>query len=314
MKTSLSIGLLCGLFFLLVGLHGFAGESRPPALPSAAAQDTQAEESITVHLASGRTFTARVDPRTDAAQLWLRWEHGSAVLQRPIRWDRVVRAEVAGEEISGPQLRQIVQTIRRDASPPDETAATRKRLELAPSVTPIQPAPIRPNSPTGDAAPEWRRVPPPIRSVAIEAWVANWDGDVEVDGLIVHVYPLDAAGATVPVRGVLEVDLQGQRHGALKRRQSFIGLGRWVRSVRPEDFGPSGVIYRLPFQSVHPEFDLAADPYGAVHVRLSVPGHGTFDATQSMVRIRPYSAIRDDWQQATGRRFFPQERTGRSRR
>lgn len=82
------------------------------------AQESQAKELITVDLRSGRTFTALIDSKTDAKQLWLRWERGTAVLQRPIRWDRVVRAKIAGEELTGEELQQVVATIRRDMPPP----------------------------------------------------------------------------------------------------------------------------------------------------------------------------------------------------
>jgi hypothetical protein len=44
-----------------------------------------------------------------------------------------------------------------------------------------------------------------------------------------------------------------------------------------------------------------------VHVRLNVPGPGTFEATENLVRIRPYSLLRDAQQQLNGRRFFPTE-------
>jgi hypothetical protein len=45
-----------------------------------------------------------------------------------------------------------------------------------------------------------------------------------------------------------------------------------------------------------------------------VPGQGTFETTESLLRIRPYSAVRDQLQLSTGRRFFPRERTGDGRR
>jgi len=75
--------------------------------------------------------------------------------------------------------------------------------------------------------------------------------------------------------------------------------------------GPSGAVYRLPFQAVHPEFDTDWAAHGLVHVRLTVPGHGVFEASQEVVRIRAFSPIRDELEMSTGRRFFPIERTGR---
>ena len=45
-----------------------------------------------------------------------------------------------------------------------------------------------------------------------------------------------------------------------------------------------------------------------------MPGQGVFAATESTVRIRPYSAVRDALERATGNRFLPQEKTGDGRR
>jgi hypothetical protein len=42
-----------------------------------------------------------------------------------------------------------------------------------------------------------------------------------------------------------------------------------------------------------------------------VPGHGVFDDTATMVRLRQYDSTRDRIQQYRGIRFFPQERTTR---
>ena len=149
--------------------------------------------------------------------------------------------------------------------------------------------------------------------MSIDADVGRWSDTVEADGLVVHVYPMDAQGAVVPAWGTLEVDLTGWQFGITRPSQPFFSLGRWTQEVRPEDFGPQGAVYRLPFQSVQPEFDTNVAPLGAVHARLNVPGQGTFDATRSSVRIRPSSPVRDMLQMTTGQRFFPQERTGGAR-
>lgn len=157
-----------------------------------------------------------------------------------------------------------------------------------------------------------------VASLWIDAWVANWDSDVEVDGLIVEVQPIDADGWLVPVRGTLVANLIGIEDGIVRRKDPFVRMGRWSKSVEPEDFGGYGSLaagparYKLPFRSFHPEFDLALKSKAALNVRLSVPGHGVFEATESSVRIRPHSQIRDMRQQLRGARFFPLERTGRS--
>lgn len=284
------------------------GSLARPGTQAAAPEAQGTEESISVEVASGRTFAGRLDARTDAAELWLRSGRGAAVLLRPIRWDRVVQIHVAGEDLSPEQFRRIVAEVKPAAAAGKETAVAKNLIVIKGSpksggflsVTDVPP---------GEAPKA-----PRVRSLAIDAAVANWDADVEVDGLLVHVYPLDEAGAAVPIRGMLQFDLTGQRPTRFRQWQPFTTVGRWVRQVRPEDFGPRGAVYRLPFQNVHPEFDLTVAPYGSLHARLSVPGQGTFETTQSTVRIRPYSAVRDHLQLSTGRRFFPQERTGDGRR
>jgi hypothetical protein len=147
--------------------------------------------------------------------------------------------------------------------------------------------------------------------VRIDAYVANWDQDVEVDGLVVHVFPLDCDGLVTPVDGTLNVTLVGQQLGAVRDREPFPHLGQWTRAVCLEDFGPAGAVYRLPFQAVHPEFDLRVSSGALAHARLIVPGSGTFEDSQATLRIRPYSAFRDHLQQRRGTRFLPVERTGR---
>ena len=300
MKTNLSIGLLCGLSLTLFGTAVLLADG------PAAAQNAQRR--IAVQLASGRTFTAELDARTDGRQLYLRWQRGSAVMLRPIQWNRVVRVQVAGEDLSGEEFRELVKQWRRQVPVRPEEAATRNKSVIRSSPGPAESAPAA-------GAASYRRIETPrVRSLAIDAALANWDADVEMDGLLVHVYPLDATGAVVPARGTLEVELTGQRTGIVKRPQPFGRLGRWTRRVGLEDFGPQGAVVRLAFQGVHPEFDLNVAPHGAVHARLSVPGQGTFETTASTVRIRPYSVVRDELQHATGRRFFPQERTSTGRR
>lgn len=312
MRMFLPIGLLCGGFLLLGDLPKI-GEQRP-----AFAQELDVSNTIAVDLASGRTFTAEVDPRTDSSELWLRSRRGGMTILRPVRWDRVVRARVGSDLLSGEQLRDIIDTVRRAtpvAEPPDRAQANlvitgddlKGRSQPGPS-PPSMPAAVSRNSVPRSSVPR-NSVLPRVRSLAIEANVANWDADVEVDGLLVRVYPLDGQGAVVPTRGTLEIDLTAQRTGVVRHPWPFVRAGRWTRQVRRADFGPSGVVYRLPFQSKHPEFDLDLAAYGEVHARLSVPGQGTFEATGGTTRIRPSDLMRDQLQQATGRRFFPQERT-----
>ena len=300
MTTNSPIRRLCGELPIVLAVV-FGCSMSPPAA---------AQEPIAVDLISGARLVGQLDTRSDGSRLWLRSEKGSAVLLRPIRWEQVVQARVAGEALTAEQLRRSVEQTPPQDPFREERYGPRSRISLR--ISPSDPEPQRMVSQWAVGAadgPSTVSRCAKVRSLTVDATVANWDADVEVDGLLVYVYPLDADGRVSAVRGTLQVDLQGQAATTIIRRQSFSRLGYWTRPVRIEDFGSDGAVYRLPFQRVHPEFDAKLSAYGAVHVRLNVPGQGTFEATESTVRIRPYSALRDHLQQATGSRFFPHERT-----
>jgi hypothetical protein len=91
----------------------------------------------------------------------------------------VVGAEVAGEQLSGAELRQAVQVLRAEFPAPEP--------EIGPSRMIVLRKPPCAEAATAVVAPA---VPPPplprVRSVSVDVWVANWDSDVEVDGLVVE--------------------------------------------------------------------------------------------------------------------------------
>jgi hypothetical protein len=148
--------------------------------------------------------------------------------------------------------------------------------------------------------------------------VANWDGDVEMDGLVLDVAPVDANGYLVPADATVQVELFAPQRRNLADAPQSGGdtlelVERWTRAIAPEEYSPSGARLRLPFGAIHPEIDMdwAASWYGLVHVRLIVPGHGVFDGSRDGVRIRPWAPNRDNLEMNTGRRFVPSERLGR---
>ena len=115
MTTNLPIRLLCGFSLALSGVVGLG------APPSDAAERSKAP--VTVEAASGRTFTAEVDSRTDSAQLWLRWGLGSMVLIRPVDWEQVVEVQAGGERLSGEQFYALL-------SPPQHTGDARAGIRV----------------------------------------------------------------------------------------------------------------------------------------------------------------------------------------
>ena len=150
-----------------------------------------------------------------------------------------------------------------------------------------------------------------VCSLSVDAQVANLNRTVEADGLVLHIYPLDGAGNMIPVDGTLDVELIASVPPGWPRGEPLPSIGRWSFRLIPQQFGPAGAIVKLPFQGVHPEFDLNLGPFGLVHARLSIPGNGSFEASQAALRIRPYSVIRDQSQLIDGRRFFDVERVDR---
>ena len=287
---------------LLVPLFAQGDASPFQAEPTAETQPPAAT-TIEVTLANGQRFVAELDPAATGEELRLRWRRGHMSLTRHIAWADVEQAVVAGQKLSGAQFRDLVQQARAEV--PKPPLPQRVVLESGRNPAFARPSPAA----SSVSAPS----DPRVRAIDVEAAVANWDGDVEVDGLVLWLVPRDEFGELVPVSGTLVVELQGEHSGVVRMPQPFVNVGSWTVSVRPKDFGPRGAAYKLPFQNVHPEFDAALLPRGLVHARLSVPGQGTFEAADAMVRIRPYSSVRDRLQQSNGRRFFPNETTGDGR-
>ena len=267
-----------------------------------------ADETV-VRVASGRQFAGAIDARTDAEKLWIRGTYGGLTVRRPIDWDRVVSARHAGEELSAEAFRAAALESNLESTAATTTAAA---PSATPAATPAVPETVAPVVIRPERLPP--RFPPRdgrVRSLQIDAWAANWDDDAEVDGLVLNVYPLSRGWRLTPVSGSLAVELFGERVQAAARRTAFPQIGRWSQAVHPADFGPAGAVYQLEFRHVHPEFELDLAAHGLLHVRLTAPGHGTFDASLAELRVRPYSGVRDRLQQRRGTRFFSEERTSR---
>ena len=266
-----------------------------------------AQDMITVEVASGRSFTGFVDQRTDDERLWLRYGTESTTVIRPIAWERVVGATHNGTNIASADLPDVASSLKSSA-PQREFFASRSS-DVNPS--------DRNDETFADRAKSMLSSKAKIKSVDFDAGIANWDGDVEADGIVLDIMPMSAAGEMVPVRGTLTVELTALEKRSFQdvprgRGQVPRQIARWSKMVKPEDLGPAGVKVSLPFQQIHPEFDTGVHAYGLVHVKLIVPGHGVFEASVDAVRIRPFAPTRDYLERSQGTRFFTNERTGRN--
>jgi hypothetical protein len=255
-------------------------------------------QTLTVQLASGRKFTGLVDPRTSTQRLVLRFERPGSILRRPIEWERIVAARAGDEMIDVARLREVAEEMKSKAE--DKGPRTEDRGQT-----------------TDDSGQETTMDNQPwIAAIAIDPRLANWDGDVETDGLIVDVFPLDAEGYLAAASGWVEAELFAQQrrvfhHAPQSRGETLERVERWTAHVSPADFDARGVRLKLPFGAVHPEFDLDWNAVGLVHVKFSAPGHGVFEDSRDAVRIRPFAPLRDELQMSTDRRFVPTEGVGR---
>jgi hypothetical protein len=278
------------------------------AVPLLLATITAAAE-VRVHVASGRTFVGNVDPRTDDQRLWLRVDRDGIELLRPIDWDRVTGAEGDGERWTAAELRQRIDALKTAA--PTRSPRPPEASDVSGAV-PREPASGFFGLPPAGA----RRDDAVVRSVTFDAQLANWNSTAEVDGLLIHLCPLDVAGHLVPVDGVVTAELIAPRRREFHevpagRGVSIDRIATWSRAVRHGDLTTGGVILRLPFQAAHPEFDRDLMNYGLIHLRLAVAGHGIFEETLDGVRIRPFAPLRDLLERSTGHRHWPSERTER---
>lgn len=261
---------------------------------------TSAAEPVRVELKSGRAYTAEVDAQTNDKQLWLRFGQPGAFLFRPIAWQQILRAEYNGKALTDRELRALAPEIATKGTP-------------RPPVEPAASGPLTGKADSAfDTSPDVGR----LTSVQFDAYLANWDADVEADGLIVRLYPLADDGQIAPVGGTLDVDLVTVRRRDFNQipdgqGRSFESIARWNVSVSPADLGPSGTVLRLPFQAIHPEFDTTVAPYGLVHLRYAAAGYGVYESSQDVVRIRPFVPLRDALQQSGHDRFLPLEQRGR---
>jgi hypothetical protein len=264
---------------------------------------------IRVELANGRTFTAALDARTTDERLWLRFDRQTAVLYRPVAWDDVSSAEYDGQTYSADELRQLAPQIRSERT---QTSAA----NFAPRAPASTAAADAAEKTYAELALDALSASPRVQSIAIDAYLANWDADVEVDGIALSLAAIDCFGAPAAVDGTLNVELFAERRSRLKppplqHRENLERYGAWTKVLRAEYGGEP--FFLLPFQVVAPDFDTAIGNYGLLHAKLAVPGQGVFEASVSDLRIRPISRNRDRLQDSSSQRFLPTEGTGRSK-
>jgi len=271
------------------------------ALVSLIAGQGHAGKAVSIRLTDGSKLIAEVHPRTNDEHLWLRFASGRAVILRAVTWDRIAEATIGDEPVSAAALQQMAaQQVDEDDSTP--------------------PAAIQSTEPSyADQARELLGFRRRITSVDFDAQIANWDQDVEFDGIALRLFPLDANGQLTRVRGMLNAEIVATRRQKYNDAPSARGqipsrLAQWSVNVDADEVTENGALVKLPFQTDHPEFDTSWATHGLVHVRFVVPGHGVFEHSFDGVRVRPYAPLRDAMERQNGQRFLPTEQTGVSKR
>jgi hypothetical protein len=253
---------------------------------------SQGADALTVKVADGKTYWGFVDSKTDDRLLWLRREQGTGMLRRGIAWERIMSASHQGQAVELSDLPKLAEQIASSRT------IVVQRGHSKPAKLPMAAA---------------RR---PVAALAIESAVANWDGDVETDGLMVDLRVLDDEGLETTADGTLEIELFAPRirkyHEAPQSRGYHVDLiERWTVAVNASQFHRGVARVRLPFGAIHPEFDRGVDALGLIHARLAVPGDGVFDQSLDGITVRKFSPVRDALLDNTGRQFLPTEITGR---
>ncbi|EAQ80071.1 hypothetical protein [Blastopirellula marina] len=237
---------------------------------------TQANGSeITVLLESGRSLTGSVSSKSDDSQLWLATGNSGVRIVRPIDWDRIQSASVAGATISSDQLRQQ----QMDLIDPE----IRLRSEIV--ARPVQQASYETEE----------TYVPRLSSLHVSATLENWDYDIIADGLLLTIDARDQFGRSLDLQGQYDAELYAFRRHDFYTAPSQRGvvstrLGRWGGKL--ESSGGTAAV-RLPYQGLNPETDDTLSPNGLVKVRIIVPGQGVFERKLDWVRIRTYSPYRD---------------------
>jgi hypothetical protein len=277
------------LIALLLALTTFAIED----LPSPDAKGRDQVGAIEVQARAGRTLKGVVDDRTDGDRLWLRREEGGIIMAVSVAWDEIDTAAIEGEAVSVDEL------AKRSARIATAEAAWYAEVvqQERPYHTLVAPGSIHISD----------RGARRVRSVQIvAACLANFDRDVEPDGLQIALAALDEHGIPVAVRGNFSAQLAGERRPARAPHRTFGVLERWSESVRPTDFIDGVATYELPFRRAAPEWEFELTPDALVNVTLGVYGEGNFAASAPVV-LREINPLRDHLQLERGTRFVPNE-------
>lgn len=301
---------------ILPRMRAFVVWATIAAICAASATEARADEEMQATARSGRVFSGRLDDRTNDRELWLRSDRDGVTIARPIEWSAVTALKRGAAAVAHEEL--IAEARRlREARPQPQRHVVRQAIEFSPDAAVTTPQVAK----AGELQ-TWRPVAhfvevsqrPTVRWIEIDGYLANWDADVEADGLLLDLNAYDESGEAVAAGGTLSVELIGETVPPYSRGNAAPMLARWTRQVSAADFARGYARLRFEFQAVHPDFQRVNGRFALIHARLLVPGQGTFEASRDAVALQGFSPVRERVEQAFGTRFLPTETTGRGHR
>lgn len=250
-----------------------------------------ADETITVQLVSGRTFTGLANGRTDRDRLWLRLGSLSVQILRPIAWEAIESISFDGAPIERNELLARIASADEESRPPEPADDPSAAISIEIKNTPTEVDYAAQAAAALDMQPR-------ATHIDFYATLENWDADPQPDGLLLHVQLLDAQGRGVNASGSLQAELfaaverrfQAVPHG---RGTSVLAVARWSHAVRVEESQRGEHVVQLPFSAAQPVGNDLASSYGLLHVKLAVPGHGVFEDSYDGLTLRRFTPTRD---------------------
>jgi hypothetical protein len=277
------IAICCLLGVITVGASLFASDAPTPM-----------NERIRVHLRDGRSISGQLDPRTSNEHLWIQTSEAGIVARSGFRWDIVQNFVHNDQTLTPHEFRKLITPASFEPPSTVETASTPcLKCNSRSAETGTHPAVV-------------------VRSLDIRAGLANWDSDVEPDGLLVEVIPRDEWGSLAPINGQIVFTLIAENtpddpQELYRPRARYPEIARTSSLVRDFDFIDGAPVYKVPFGVALPDFRFDLAPHAVLTATLGVPGQGTFQASDDEINLRPGNWIRDRRQQFFGTRYFRQE-------
>ena len=266
---------------------------------------SSAEEPILVEFVSGGSVEAMLDSRTDRERLWLTTAIGNSSLAQSIPWENVRQMKIDGRCYEGRTVRTAIAILLDSSSDRRERSASglhRLNREVTASGSWLH---VKRQEIDSRPAPT-----PRVQAMTVSAWLENWDGDVNPDGLMVELTPFGQYGDPIPVDGTATFSLQSWKTSG-RDRHLEVRPEKWSRTVRSDEFGSGSVLFRLPFRSIQPHASSEWWSRGVLQIRLVVPGAGVLERTLTDLRLRHAEPMRDTWELYTGQRHLPGENNRR---